>query len=318
MRAVRGWRAGLGRGLSLRARLLIGLIALTAAFLVVMGVVSTLVLNTLEQNDLNSSLTLAVQQSVSQVATGPDGFAAAYLSVRTGAYGQLTPDSATGEELSQYLGTVAAQPYGQAKASLLSLGASEQPGNLPLAGSPALRAVWREVFVKTKAEGLVKSAGIDLPLGRNIILVGQSPGDIGSHVRALVLAELITGSALLAILVVCGNWLIGRGLAPLDGMASKAGQITSSGDLAARMPDPGDHRETGRLAGAINTMLDRIQQAFGALQQSEQKVRQFAADASHELRTPLTTIRGYAEALPAGGTGPGRVPERHAPDRARS
>ena len=126
--------------------------------------------------------------------------------------------------------------------------------------------------------------------------------------RALVLAELITGSALLAILVVCGNWLIGRGLAPLDGMASKAGQITSSGDLAARMPDPGDHRETGRLAGAINTMLDRIQQAFGARQRSEQKVRQFAADASHELRTPLTTIRGYAELYRQGALGPGELP----------
>jgi hypothetical protein len=39
------YRAGLGRrSLSLRARLLIGLIALTAVFLVVMGVVSTVVL----------------------------------------------------------------------------------------------------------------------------------------------------------------------------------------------------------------------------------------------------------------------------------
>ena len=58
----RGWRAGLGRGLSLRARLLIGLIALTAVFLVVMGVVSTLALSTLEQDDLDSSLKLLVQQ----------------------------------------------------------------------------------------------------------------------------------------------------------------------------------------------------------------------------------------------------------------
>jgi two-component system OmpR family sensor kinase len=147
-----------------------------------------------------------------------------------------------------------------------------------------------------------------MPLGWNIVLVGESAADIGGHVRGLVLVELITGGALLAGLVVFGNWLIGRGLAPLESMARKADLITSSGDLAARMSDPGDRRETGRLAAAINTMLDRIQQTFGALLNSEQKVRQFAADASHELRTPLTTIRGYAELYRQGALGPGELP----------
>jgi two-component system OmpR family sensor kinase len=74
------------------------------------------------------------------------------------------------------------------------------------------------------------------------------------------------------------------------------------------MPDPGDHAEAGRLAAAINTMLDRIQQAFRARWESEQKVRQFAADASHELRTPLTTIRGYAELYRQGALGDDRLP----------
>src|SRR5205823_14787821 len=32
-----------------------------------------------------------------------------------------------------------------------------------------------------------------------------------------------------------------------------------------------------------------------ARERSEQKVRQFVADASHELRTPLASVRGYAE-----------------------
>jgi two-component system OmpR family sensor kinase len=75
------------------------------------------------------------------------------------------------------------------------------------------------------------------------------------------------------------------------------------------MPEADDHTEVGRLGTAINTMLDRIQQAFGARLRSEHMVRQFAADASHELRTPLTTIRGYAELYRQGALGPGQLPD---------
>jgi len=295
-----GWH----RSISLRTRLLIGLIALTTAFLVVMGVASTLVLGTMEQNGLDSSLKLVVRQSAVQIVRNPDGFAAAYVSLGTGAHGELTPDSQEGQELSQYLGTLTQETRAEARASLKTVATEEQPGSLALPGYPGLRVAWRVVTVTQKTQALQGP----LPVGINVILVGQSTADIGSHVRGLVLAELITGGALLAILVVFGNWLIGRGLAPLESMARKADLITSSGDLAARMPDPGDRRETGRLAGAINTMLDRIQQTFGALLHSEQKVRQFAADASHELRTPLTTIRGYAELYRQGALGPGELP----------
>jgi two-component system OmpR family sensor kinase len=38
---------------------------------------------------------------------------------------------------------------------------------------------------------------------------------------------------------------------------------------------------------------------------SEQRLRQFVADASHELRTPLTSIRGFAELYRRGGAPPG-------------
>lgn len=291
------------RGISLRARLLVGLIALTAVFLVVMSVVSTLVLSKLEQDQLNSSLRLIAGQSAAQIAKGADGFSAAYLSLRTGATGQLTPDSATGEELTQFLGTFAGQRRAQALTELAALSPRQRPFNLTPPGAPTLRAAWRLVGVSA-----VGAAGTALPAGANVILVGRSATDIGSHVRGLVVTELITGGVLLAVLAVCGNWLIARGLAPLGRMASRADLITGSGDLAARMPDAGNRHETGRLAAAINTMLDRIQEAFGARLRSEQKVRQFAADASHELRTPLTTIRGYAELYRQGALGPDELP----------
>ena len=141
-----------------------------------------------------------------------------------------------------------------------------------------------------------------------VLVVARPVAAVNAQVGGIVVAELITGGALLLLLAVSGRWLIGRGLAPLGQMASTAHQITTRGDLTARMPDADDSTEVGRLGAAINTMLDRIQHAFGARLRSEQKVRQFAADASHELRTPLTTIRGYAELYRQGALGPDQLP----------
>jgi signal transduction histidine kinase len=296
--SARAWRRR-----SLRARLLAGLIALTAAFLVVMGLVSTVVLGRLEQDQFNADLRLAARQPVAQISEGTDGFAAAYLSLRTGVTGELTADSPAAAELRDLLAALAGKSARQVSAYLNTLAARDQPFDVSPPGEPALRAAWRPVVA-----AVTTTTGRYLPAGANIVLVGRPASDVASHVRALVLAELITGGALLALLAVCGSWLIGRGLAPLDEMARAADLITSSGDLTARMPGPGDRQETGRLAAAINTMLDRIQHAFGARLRSEQKVRQFAADASHELRTPLTTIRGYAELYRQGALGPAELP----------
>jgi len=292
-----------GRSLSLRTRLLAGLIALTAMFLIVMGVVSTVVIGTLEQNELNAEVKLAARQSILEITAGADGFSAAYLSLGDGATGVLTARTPTAAELLAAVRSVAGGTPAQVYARLARLAAQQQPFTLARAGAPTVRAAWRTVPASSTA-----SVPGSLPPGPAIILVGRQPDQVTTNVHGLVLAELITGGALIALLVICGNWLIDRGLSPLRRMASTADMITSSGDLAARMPDAEGREETGQLAAAINTMLDRIQHAFGARLRSEQMVRQFAADASHELRTPLTTIRGYAELYRANALGPDDLP----------
>jgi signal transduction histidine kinase len=295
-------RSGSGRGrLSLRSRLLAGLITVTALFLIIMGVVTTVVLGNSEQSQFNSDLSLTVRIKLSEIANLQGDYAVAYYNATSRSVGMLTPPSPTLTELRGFLSNLAAVGGWQnfrAQNPAGELFSVAQPGE------PALTAIWRLVtpYEATRSEGT-------LPPGTSFLVIARPDSAVGSKVRGLVAAELITGAILLALLAVGGRWLISRGLAPLDRMASTADVITSRGDLTARMPDPGDHAEAGRLAGAINTMLDRIQQAFGARWESEQKVRQFAADASHELRTPLTTIRGYAELYRQGALGPDRLPD---------
>jgi two-component system OmpR family sensor kinase len=287
------------RRLSLRSRLLAGLIAVTGAFIIVMGVVSTVVYQRLatEQFDDNILLTASNPE---QIVNPPSGYLSADIPVSTGQVMLLTSPTPAGVALKDFLADLIAQR----NLRMYLAAAGGQPFNLALPGNgPVLRAL-----AVRKSVGLREASKLGIPAGESGFVVARPASEVGSQVRGVIFAEVATGAILLALLGLGGRWLIGRGLAPLDRMASTADMITSRGDLTARMPDPGDHAEAGRLAAAINTMLDRIQQAFGARYESEQKVRQFAADASHELRTPLTTIRGYAELYRQGALGPDGLP----------
>jgi two-component system OmpR family sensor kinase len=118
---------------------------------------------------------------------------------------------------------------------------------------------------------------------------------------------MIAMGASLAVLLGLGfasYLLVGVGLKPLTRMEDAAVAI-ADGDLGRRVPDTDPHTEAGRLGLALNTMLGRIEAAVEARIASEQRLRQFLADASHELRTPLTSIRGFAELYRRGGSPPG-------------
>jgi two-component system, OmpR family, sensor kinase len=282
--------SGPGR-LSLRARLLVLLIAVTAAFLLIMGVVSTVVLSKRLGHQLDIDLATESHRPVKQIASSSD-YAAVKITFPPLAVQPVTGSTAATQELLTVVRSLLATHGIRAYLGAPSFAVPR------FAGGPRLRAVARVIHGK----------GPGSP-GKAILVVARPVGLVTTQVGGIVIAELITGGGLILLLAVSGRWLIGRGLAPLDRMAHTAQEITSRGDLTTRMPDADGQTEVGRLGGAINTMLDRIQQAFGARLRSEQKVREFAADASHELRTPLTTIRGYAELYRQGALGPDQLPD---------
>jgi two-component system OmpR family sensor kinase len=132
----------------------------------------------------------------------------------------------------------------------------------------------------------------------------------------LALIDLIVSAVVLVALAIVGIAIVRTSLRPLTDIELTAGAI-AAGDLSQRVPDRDPRTEVGRLGRSLNAMLAQVEAAFHAREKSEasarrseEKMRQFVADASHELRTPLTAIRGYAEYYrQRGGAGNGA---RHA------
>jgi two-component system, OmpR family, sensor kinase len=129
-----------------------------------------------------------------------------------------------------------------------------------------------------------------------------SLADVNDTVRQLVTMELLATAAILAVLGAVTWWVIRLGIRPIKQMTATATTIADSDTgLARRVETPAPGTEAGELGAALNHMLDRLETAFDARAESQERLRQFVADASHELRTPVTTIRGYAELYRIGG-----------------
>jgi len=132
------------------------------------------------------------------------------------------------------------------------------------------------------------------------LVVAQPIGAVTSSLHRLLFYEL-SGAISLLLVLSMGSWLIlRRGLRPLEKMAGTAATI-NAGDLSQRVTPSGGPSEVGQMGLALNTMLDNIENAFKERDATEQRLRQFLADASHELRTPLTSIQGFAELFRVGG-----------------
>jgi len=137
------------------------------------------------------------------------------------------------------------------------------------------------------------------PGQRGVLAIAISLRDVDGTLHRLLLIEVLVTMAVLAGLAALGLWLVRVGLRPLGAIERTAAAI-AAGDLSRRVERADERTEVGRLGLALNAMLGQIESAFRAREASEQKLRRFVADASHELRTPLAAVRAYAELFARG------------------
>jgi two-component system, OmpR family, sensor kinase len=156
-------------------------------------------------------------------------------------------------------------------------------------------------------------AALPLESGAGTLIVAVPRDEIDETLDRLVIVEALVVAAAVLLLVALGWLVIKIALRPLDQMGRAASSI-AGGEMSMRVSPATPRTEVGRLGISLNRMLVRIEDAFRERDRSEERRRQFLSDASHELRTPLASIRGYAELF---RLGPAKDPDALARAMAR-
>ena len=203
---------------------------------------------------------------------------------------QFTPGSALGWVLSPERDT---KLGGTALAAITAADLGSTPRTVDLGG-----ALGRFRMV---AEQVNLRSGNDLVPVTLVVGLSMAPTDATLARMVLIAASSVAAGVLLVGGL--GTWIVRRSLEPLRRVADTATRVSrmplhqGQVQLVERVaPEDTDTRtEVGQVGAAFNEMLDHVDEALNARHRSEQRVRQFVADASHELRTPLASIKGYAE-----------------------
>jgi signal transduction histidine kinase len=133
----------------------------------------------------------------------------------------------------------------------------------------------------------VVAQGVDTPKGPVTVFVAVPVHDVEHAVSAATRIGAIGLSLLVGVLATVMWLAIGRALAPVNAIRTRADAISGQ-SLDLRVPTPAQQDEIGRLARTVNQMLER-------LQLSAESQRRFVADAAHELRSPITSLRVQLE-----------------------
>jgi two-component system OmpR family sensor kinase len=281
--------------LSLRGRLLIGVISLVAVGLLVSDVATYVTLQSSLLGRIDEQL--KNQSTVDTARTALLNFPVCH---GRGPGSGTNFDPGTITELIGTDGKIVAACGVQSFGAPASNAAPVLPKSLPNAGtdSPA------SPFTVAGTGGVSQYRMTDWPensFAGQFVVFAIPLTPVRSTLSQLLLLETVIGLGVLGATALLALLIIRIGLRPLQRMGGVAADI-AAGDLTRRVEPATPRTEIGRLGLALNGMLSQIEAAFAERTESNNRLRRFIADASHELRTPLTSIRGYSEMLRRGAS----------------
>ncbi len=118
-------------------------------------------------------------------------------------------------------------------------------------------------------------------------------GDTLAQVRWIL---AIASVGVLVIAAGAVTIVVRRSLRPLDRVSDVARAI-GAGERERRLRPTRPETEIGRVATALDDMLDDVVGAEQTAREAEARLRAFLSDAAHELRTPVAGIRAAADTL---------------------
>jgi len=285
--------------MSLRTKLIIGLLALVIAAVAAISISSVWVLRSYLVSQDDAQLQTLYSSLINNWPPDhPPGYA-----YRVGASNIFAGIQESGTTLSP-AGSEDGLPNSGYSQSVPAVPSSElwafaNRGKLVTVRAQSGSHTWRVIAGPIQYQAPTSTGGIEQVTGT--LIVGADLGDINATIGSLAVTVLIIGLIVVCILALAIVMVVRASLRPLVDIEETAGEI-AAGHLNRRVPERDPRTEIGSLGRSLNTMLSQIETAFhkqeeseAAAHRSEERMRRFVADASHELRTPVTAIRGFAE-----------------------
>lgn len=153
-------------------------------------------------------------------------------------------------------------------------------------------------LIQNRGGQYILISGKKVPSAGNVeykLVLVQDISELYGDIRKQVYFSLIFVLSASLVSVFFIFLLTKRILRPLQELQKAAKEI--SGGNLKRRADVHTRDEIGAMAGAFNSMADRIEDQVTELSQVSEKRRQMLGSLTHELKTPMTSIIGYSDTL---------------------
>lgn len=305
-RALTSWRR------SIQARVVASTVVLTAAVIVCVG---WLLLQQTREGLLDQRVAVVTAEVADEISEAAERLASAS--------GQSVDASLQRRDLTEMIiqrgstrgyGVVVAGPAGQGIRIAdggTELSAHVDPGSVPVAleehfDHPGASSAWTYTSIThTAPDGSVTSRVPGIAVGAQVVLPADGatynvyflfPLTDQQDTMDLVTRALLTGGALMLVLVAGVSWLVARQVVAPVRMARRVAERLAAGRLQERLRVRGED-DLARLATSFNQMASNLQRQIRQLEDLSRVQRRFVSDVSHELRTPLTTVRMAGDVL---------------------